>query len=685
MRIYIIMIILNYLFVSHAYSETYFASPLGGGHGKSIESPFRISDFWMVAKPSDILLLLDGRYTGNNSMITPPNGLSGTKENPIIVKALNDGKVEIDGENVRQPVALSHNNFFMIEGFNAHSSDGFAVVMITYGSHNVVRRICAWDAPNSNSEIFGVHYESEYNLFEDCAGWGVGRKIFQNSYGGNHATFRRCFGKWTYLTDGSPKCTFTSSYNSYHALVENCIGTWDYIGMGDVSEPYGIFRGGRSDESKQTYEKIYGCIAYVLKSYNFQAGQIYFWQGQEDIEFKDCISYIEGQQYSSVYSFSLSSSKNNGIIAQNLTSIGGNGTRFTNCDINNILTSKDGSELTANGGNILTPSLNGIASGATIIKRYVNGELTNEDLWPWPMNQRIIDAMNLSGHEPIDVTRTIFELGNGKMPNFSNIIISISTVTNKGIAPLIINFNADISGGKSPYTFAWNFGDNTTSNLQNPTHTFAQPGNYQTVLTVTDNAGSTASSSLTIAVTDPANVLSIRNVKICNIDQEQELSEITTNKWYDLYINFHCPNGWEEISFADVWLSTQSYTDGSATNRGGNFYASKNYILSYSIVEEKIWAKQKEGTSEWSDITGILGIYVDDDNNEYEQQSHEYWAKARIRLVTNAEPGVWDLQANVKNKEGVSSDLFQKNITVVQQADTSPPSAPKNLKAVFVP
>ena len=44
---------------------------------------------------------------------------------------------------------------------------------------------------------------------------------------------------------------------------------------------------------------------------------------------------------------------------------------------------------------------------ARICQRYQDGQLTNQPLWPWPMNQRIKDAMVQSGRAPVDVTQTI--------------------------------------------------------------------------------------------------------------------------------------------------------------------------------------------------------------------------------------------------------------------------------------
>ena len=169
--------------VNASSDTTYYASPVGTGNGLSVSNPFQIGDFWSVAQPGDTLFLLDGKYTGSRSMINPPQRLSGTEGNPITIKALNDGKVEIDGEDTYIPVNLWwENSWFMIEGFNAHNSNE-SVVSISHGSsHNIVRRIAAWDARDGNCYIFSLdspgdlHIVTEYNLLEDCAGWGIARE-----------------------------------------------------------------------------------------------------------------------------------------------------------------------------------------------------------------------------------------------------------------------------------------------------------------------------------------------------------------------------------------------------------------------------------------------------------------------------------------------------------------------------
>ena len=70
-----------------------------------------------------------------------------------------------------------------------------------------------------------------------------------------------------------------------------------------------------------------------------------------------------------------------------------------------------------------------------------------------------------------------------------------------GQAPLVVNFTGSASGGTSPYTYRWTFGDGGTSTSQNPSHTYSSAGSYTATLTVTDNSSGTASTMVDINVT----------------------------------------------------------------------------------------------------------------------------------------------------------------------------------------
>jgi hypothetical protein len=51
-----------------------------------------------------------------------------------------------------------------------------------------------------------------------------------------------------------------------------------------------------------------------------------------------------------------------------------------------------------------------------------------------------------------------------------------------------------------PYSFSWDFGDGHSSSLQSPPHSYANPGYYDAIMTVTDSDGKIGSEAVTIRV-----------------------------------------------------------------------------------------------------------------------------------------------------------------------------------------
>lgn len=82
-----------------------------------------------------------------------------------------------------------------------------------------------------------------------------------------------------------------------------------------------------------------------------------------------------------------------------------------------------------------------------------------------------------------------------------------------GPAPMVVQFAAGAvsSTTGAAFTYAWDFGDGTTSTQQNPAHTYGAIGSYPAVLTVTDNSGNTATDRVNIHVTilPPPSVLAV--------------------------------------------------------------------------------------------------------------------------------------------------------------------------------
>lgn len=73
------------------------------------------------------------------------------------------------------------------------------------------------------------------------------------------------------------------------------------------------------------------------------------------------------------------------------------------------------------------------------------------------------------------------------------------------------SFTSNVNGATATFTntttngttYSWNFGDNTTSTLSNPTHTYTTDGTYTVVLTSTNACGTTTATQTVTVVTPP--------------------------------------------------------------------------------------------------------------------------------------------------------------------------------------
>ncbi|NOT25266.1 MAG: PKD domain-containing protein [Acidobacteria bacterium] len=91
----------------------------------------------------------------------------------------------------------------------------------------------------------------------------------------------------------------------------------------------------------------------------------------------------------------------------------------------------------------------------------------------------------------------------------------VSATPTSGFGPLLVNFTG--SGSYDPdgsiVSYAWTFGDGSSSSVQNPSRTYSTPGTYTATLTVTDNRGGTGNASVQIVVSqNPALVMRVGSI-----------------------------------------------------------------------------------------------------------------------------------------------------------------------------
>ena len=89
--------------------------------------------------------------------------------------------------------------------------------------------------------------------------------------------------------------------------------------------------------------------------------------------------------------------------------------------------------------------------------------------------------------------------------NNLQVSVTASPASPSGPAPLSVDFSCSVTGGTSPYTYAWSFGDGGIATAADPpAYTYTVPGTYSAVVTVMDNQGNVKSSTpVTVRVYSP--------------------------------------------------------------------------------------------------------------------------------------------------------------------------------------
>ena len=171
-----------------------------------------------------------------------------------------------------------------------------------------------------------------------------------------------------------------------------------------ILQPYAIFTPAAPYPDRPKINgKLLGNIAYIRSSDYLPPARLFWSIAEHNVEFKDNVAYIEPGFHSDRRTFQfLSRPDVEGRTAFDLSGVGGSGAVFASDVVTNNI--EEGEKASG-----ISSIFNG-DKGANICYRYVDGTLSDEPLWPWPMDKRIHDAMIESGRSPVDVTKTIEEM-----------------------------------------------------------------------------------------------------------------------------------------------------------------------------------------------------------------------------------------------------------------------------------
>lgn len=423
-------ILLILCFASPAFGAEYWIATDGsnGNPGTEADSWATFAYSYTQISAGDVLWVKDGTY---NEIMEPKSGTT--------TRAVNNYGAEIDGQGLLggSPwngglIHISGKSDVHIIGMVAHDA-GVAKSALFIGSQSsgcTIQKCVFYGHTSTPSKetkmvLIGV---AEYNLLEDVIAFGVSRYTYQLAAGADHNTLRRCIGRFDdgYYT-GEPIAVFTA-YKGRYNIFENCValdmhpdahtpGKWVYAIQA------------RSDVGPAAKENShYGNIAFGGGA-NTIGFMVYSAYGTEE----DNILYQDNVSYGNYRGF-MAHSLTRTVIYNNNSAVSNYGDGFrNNADVincqwrNNMSYGNTGYAFLNFNGDVTvadnlgyfnndTNSVAGVACtdctdadpdavylfrvedaspykgagydgkdiGANIVKRYVNGVLTDDDLWPWP-------------------------------------------------------------------------------------------------------------------------------------------------------------------------------------------------------------------------------------------------------------------------------------------------------------
>jgi gliding motility-associated-like protein len=143
--------------------------------------------------------------------------------------------------------------------------------------------------------------------------------------------------------------------------------------------------------------------------------------------------------------------------------------------------------------------------------------------------------------------------------------------------PVIFSDNSTIHTGTA-YAWNWNFGDSTSATIQNPSHTYTQPGTYNVCFALTTNEGclDTICQSITVI---PAEIVA-PNVITPNNDGENDLLVFSFLEFY--------PNN--ELLIFNRWGTLLYQTKNYKNDWDGSKYSDGTYYYILKIIDtDKIY------------------------------------------------------------------------------------------------
>jgi hypothetical protein len=365
-------------------------------------------------------------------MLTPPANLAGAAQSRITVQAENDGQVLFDGQGARRPLQLTGgNHYWTLRGMNGCCAHDTTLMIGQGANHNRVERVIVWDTADPGSGVISI-WGSTGTVLQDVAAWGHGRKMLGRVNDTDSTVLRGFFLKFAVSdTASGDDVTTTYAYKSKHSRMYHIIAAMD-IPPGQPAQSVIVWGGDHYNDTSGTVttHDLRGNIFYHVDGQHVAGASVGMRRSMNpgNVDPSNAITTVSRNNLTL---------RRGEAVPEKGHDCPQDGTRSI-CDDaqwTDSVGTLEGGTHTTDGGSIpagAAPDLLGLkataqpAHGAWIKHCYrEDGTLDMGcQVWPWPMNQRIKEALvasdyaerGLDGQGETDLTALLLRLAGSVLP-----------------------------------------------------------------------------------------------------------------------------------------------------------------------------------------------------------------------------------------------------------------------------
>lgn len=172
----------------------------------------------------------------------------------------------------------------------------------------------------------------------------------------------------------------------------------------------------------------------------------------------------------------------------------------------------------------------------------------------------------------------------------------------------------------------------------------------------------------------------VQSIRFTRPGENRSLQEIMAATWYDIHLAYSFSGKAHENRsvFTDIILTANvENAISNHASRGAPFRAGSDYFVSFMFPRVPPYVREKEGSLEHSQLIGRKGLYCDATKEGIHHDLANRIIRLRIRLLKQAQDGIWRATAYLKEEGDLMSPMFSKAFVVSNKEKASDHGIPR--------